>query len=53
MHDAHKGLHLDTRQFNILAEDLQLAMDRLEVPFSSQNRLIALLAPMHRDVVSR
>ena len=53
MQEAHKGLHLDTRQFNVLAEDLQVAMDRLDVPFSVQNRLVALLAPMHRDVVTR
>lgn len=53
MREAHKGLHLVTRQFNILAEDLQVAMDRLDIPFSVQNRLLALLAPMHRDVVSR
>ena len=53
MHDAHKGLHLDTRQFNALAEDLQDAMDQLGITFSVQNRLLALLAPMHRDVVTR
>ncbi len=53
MHDAHKGLHLDTRQFNILVEDLQQAMDRLVIPFSTQNRLLAVLAPMYRDVVSK
>lgn len=53
MRAAHKGLHLATRQFNVLAEDLQLAMDRLDIPFSVQNRLLALLAPMHRDVVTR
>lgn len=53
MREAHKGLHLDTLQFNVLAEDLQLAMDRSGVGFSVQNRLLALLAPMHRDVVSR
>ena len=53
MHDAHKGLHLDTRQFNALVEDLQSAMDRLDIPFSTQNRLLAVLAPMYRDVVSK
>ncbi|GAC1347685.1 MAG: group 1 truncated hemoglobin [Acetobacteraceae bacterium] len=53
MHEAHKGLHLDTRQFNVVVEDLQVAMDELNVPFSTQNRLLALLAPMYRDVVSK
>ncbi len=52
MAKAHRGLHLDTAQFNALAEDMQSAMDRLHVPFPVQNRLVALLAPMHRDVVT-
>ena len=50
---AHRGLHLRTAQFNAMAEDLQTAMDRLGVASSTQNRLVALLAPMHRDIVSR
>ncbi len=53
MADAHRGLHLATVQFNALAEDLQAVMDELNIGFSTQNRLIALLAPMHRDVVTR
>lgn len=53
MHDAHKGLHLDTRQFNALVEDLQKAMQGLDIPFTTQNRLLAVLAPMYRDVVSK
>lgn len=53
MATAHKGLHLDTRQFNALAEDMEIAMERLDVPFWTQDRLIALLAPMRRDVVTR
>ena len=53
MAKAHRALHLRTVQFNALAEDMQTAMDRLGVAFSTQNRLVALLAPMQRDVVSR
>ena len=53
MAKAHRGLHLRTEQFNALAEDMQTAMDRLGIAFSTQNRLVALLAPMHRDVVTR
>ena len=53
MAKAHRGLHLRTAQFNAMAEDLQTAMDRLGVASSTQNRLVALLAPMHRDIVSR
>jgi hemoglobin len=30
----------------------QQAMSAQGVPFATQNRLLALLAPMHRDVVT-
>jgi hemoglobin len=53
MHAAHKGLHLATLDFNALVEDLQIAMDRADVPFWTQNRLLAILAPMYRDIVTR
>ena len=53
MHDAHKGLHLTDHDFNALVEDLQKGMDEAGVPFPIQNRLLARLAPMHRDVVTR
>jgi hemoglobin len=53
MYHAHKGLHLDNAQFNALVEDLQLAMDKYDIPFRTQNRLLAILAPMEHDVVTR
>ena len=53
MQRVHQGLHITIAQFNALAEDMQTAMDQLNVPFSTQSRLIALLAPMHREVVAR
>ncbi len=53
MHAAHKGLHLATFDFNALVEDLQIAMDRADVPYWTQNRLLAILAPMYRDIVTR
>ncbi len=53
MYHAHKGLHLDNAQFNALVEDLQRAMDKYDIPFRTQNRLLAILAPMQRDVVTR
>jgi len=53
MYLTHKGLHLDIVQFNALVEGLQDAMDAAAIPFRTQNRLIALLAPMKRDIVTR
>ncbi len=50
---AHRGLDLDQAKFNALTEDLQDAMTAVGVGFHTQNRLIAKLAPMQRDVVTR
>jgi len=51
MYEAHKKLNLNNAQFNALAEDLYIALDRVHVPYRVQNRLMALLAPMQRDVI--
>jgi len=53
MKQAHRDMGLSTAHFNALVEDLQLAMDAQGIPFGTQNRLLALLAPMHRDVTER
>ncbi|MGH6798548.1 MAG: group I truncated hemoglobin [Roseiarcus sp.] len=53
MHAAHKGLHLGIAQFNALVEDLQTAMDKAGIPFWTQNRLVAILAPMEHQVVTQ
>lgn len=47
---AHRNQHIDRAQFNALVEDLQVAMDRRGIPFRSQNKLLAVLAPMYRQV---
>jgi hemoglobin len=53
MKAAHKDLGIQMSDFNALVENLQTAMDREHVPFRDQNRLLAKLAPMERDVVVR
>ena len=50
---AHKGLHLTNANFNALVEDLQDAMSKCDIPFATQNRLLALLAPYQHQVVTR
>jgi hemoglobin len=50
---AHKGLHLTNANFNAVVEDLQAAMDKLGIPFATQNRFLARLAPMQHQVVTR
>ena len=49
---VHEKLGITSAQFNALAEDLQLAMEKCAVPFTVQNKLIARLAPMKRDIVT-
>jgi len=53
MAEAHKGLGVDQPAFNALVEDLQLAMDKHHVPYHAQNRLLAKLAPMSRDIIEK
>ncbi len=53
MASSHRALGLNRAQFDALAEDLQATMAELGVGFHTQNRLIAKLAPMERDVVTQ
>lgn len=52
MKDAHADLKITRADFNALVEVLQQAMDARSIPFTRQNQLLALLAPMHRDIVA-
>jgi hemoglobin len=52
MKDAHASMDIKRGHFNALVEVLQQAMDARGIPFTSQNQMLALLAPMHRDVVT-
>ncbi len=51
MERSHRGLGLTTLHFNALVENMQKAMNDNRVPYRTQNQLLALLAPMHDDVV--
>ncbi len=53
MRSAHKGMNVNRAQFNALVEVLQVAMNQHGVPFRAQNKLLARLAPMHREVVTK
>ncbi|GAB6195780.1 group I truncated hemoglobin [Lysobacter xanthus] len=53
MRASHEGLRIDRADFNALVEDLQVAMNRRKIPFRSQNRLLAVLAPMHREIITK
>jgi len=51
MAEAHQDMDVSAMQFNALVEDFMKAMDDAGVPRGAQNRLLALLAPMHDDIV--
>jgi hemoglobin len=53
MRQAHKDMGIMNAYMNALVENLQAAMRAEKVPFWAQNRLLAKLAPMRKDIVER
>ncbi len=52
MTTVHSGQDIGRANFNAVVEVLQDAMDAERIDFRVQNRLLAKLAPMHRDIVN-
>ena len=52
MKSAHADMDITKAHFNALVEVLQAAMAAQGIAFAQQNRLLALLAPMHRDIIT-
>ena len=53
MKTTHKDLGIQTADMAALVEALQRAMDKERIPFAAQNRFLAKLAPMKRDITER
>jgi hemoglobin len=53
MRSSHADLGIQSADMGALVENLQIAMSEHGVPFRAQNRFLAKLAPMRRDVVTR
>jgi len=51
MKDSHVGLNIKREHFNALVEAVRKSMHTHNVPFASQNRFLAKLAPMHADII--
>jgi hemoglobin len=47
---AHVNMKVNREAFNALVEQFQFAMDKHNVPFAAQNKLLAKLAPMYREI---
>ncbi len=52
MKSAHANLDIKKSDFHALVEVLQQSMDAKGIPFRTQNQMLALLAPMHRDTIT-
>jgi hemoglobin len=53
MHAVHAHLGVTQAAFNALANDLYITMDRRMIPIAAQNNLLAKLAAMEPQVVTR
>lgn len=52
MKTSHAELEITKADFHALVEVLQLSMDARGISFRQQNEMLALLAPMHRDIIT-
>ena len=50
---VHAGHNYTNTEFNAIVDDLILAMEQCEIPLTTQNRLLSILAPTYKDVVYR
>jgi hemoglobin len=53
MDKVHRDLDIGKEHFNALVEVLQHSMDAKGIAFRAQNAMLARLAPMHRDIITR
>ena len=52
MQSSHSNLDIKKSDFHALVEVLQQSMDAKGIPFRKQNEMLALLAPMNRDIIT-
>jgi hemoglobin len=53
MRSVHAGLGIRSRHFNALVQDLGKTLNKFKVPAREQKELVAILAPMKKDIVTR
>ena len=53
MKTAHAGMGIRSRDFNALVGDLGKTLKKFKVPKKEQGQLVAILAPMKKDIVTR
>ena len=53
MEAVHANMHITKGQFDRVVELLQTAMDKADIPFAAQNRLLKELVPMRPQIIER
>jgi hemoglobin len=53
MKSTHSGLGIGNADFNALVDDLGKTLNKFKVPSREQKELVAILAPMRKDIVER
>lgn len=53
MRTAHRGMGVRNRDFDALVQNLAKSLNKFKVPAREQRELVAILAPMRRDIVQR
>jgi len=53
MRSVHAGMGIEGKHFNALVEDLGKSLRKFKLPAREQRELVAILAPMRRDIVTR
>jgi hemoglobin len=53
MKSAHAGMGVQGKHFNALVQDLGKTLNKFKVPPREQKELVAILAPMKKDIVTR
>jgi hemoglobin len=53
MKTVHRGMGVSGGHFNALVQDLGRTLDKFKVPAREQKELVAILAPLKKDIVER
>jgi hemoglobin len=53
MKSSHRGLGIGNSDFDALVQDLAKSLNKFKVPAREQKELVALLAPLRKDIVER
>ncbi len=51
MDEGHSGFQIKNAEFDAFVEDFILAMESLNLSFTTQNRVLEIFAPMRGDIV--